>query len=378
MNMRDFFRLRLNFLMTLFFLFLTLTCPPALAQQPQLSLLDIFTVLRSKKASLPEKNQLLTEGVRQRGITFAINPDLEKELRNAGADDDLIEAIRQKSLVVKPSPTPVASPQSTPTPAPTPKLPDFSYYQNRANASFVMGEYDAAISDYTKAIELNSKEASIYFSRAMAFYNKQNFNRAIADFDKAIELDADESMAYYNRGNALEKIGNFEKALADYQKAVELDADNEPAKNALQRLKTALAKSNPFPSLAKEETKEKPSPTKGEVKEKPTPAKEANQVAEVVNPDEPVVIDSMKDLAVRLATPVYPLVERQRNTEGLVTVQITIDEEGKVISAKAISGPRGLRATSEDAARRSKFKPVLVNNKVVKATGFIVYNFKVS
>jgi TonB family protein len=349
------------------------------AQQQQLSLFDIFTVLRSKKASLPEKNQLLTEGVRQRGITFAINADIEKELRSAGADDNLIEAIRQKSPVVKPSPTPLPSPEPKPTPVATPKPPDFAYYQNRANASFVMGEYDAAINDYTKAIELNSKEASIYFSRGMAFYNKQSFNRAIADFDKAIELDADESMAYYNRGNALEKVGNFEKALGDYQKAVELDADNEPAKNALQRLKVALAKNNPsfspssFPIPSPAST-----PVKDEVKEKSDPTKEVKEIAQAVNPDEPVNVDSLKELAIRLVTPVYPLVERQRNIEGLVTVQITIDEEGKVISAKAISGPRGLRVASEEAARRSRFRSVLVNNKAVKATGFIVYNFKVS
>ena len=63
--------------------------------------------------------------------------------------------------------------------------------------------------------------------------------------------------------------------------------------------------------------------------------------------------------------PVYPAIERQRNTEGLVTVEITLNEEGKVTSAKATSGPKSLRQSAEDAVRRSKFKPVVVGDKVV-------------
>ena len=63
------------------------------------------------------------------------------------------------------------------------------------------------------------------------------------------------------------------------------------------------------------------------------------------------------------------------NIKGKVTVQVTLDEEGKVISAKATNGHSLLRAVSEEAVRNSKFKPALVGNRPVKATGFITYNF---
>ena len=76
--------------------------------------------------------------------------------------------------------------------------------------------------------------------------------------------------------------------------------------------------------------------------------------------------------------PVYPIAERQRNTEGLVTVEIILDEEGKVKSAKATSGPKALRQSAEDAVRKSKFKPVIVGDKAIKAAGFINFNFKIS
>ena len=46
------------------------------AQSPQLSLADLLIGLRSKKVSLPERNAILTEAVRQRGVTFAMTPEM--------------------------------------------------------------------------------------------------------------------------------------------------------------------------------------------------------------------------------------------------------------------------------------------------------------
>jgi len=368
-------RFRSLFFLAPFLLSLTFFSQSGMAQQSQLSLVDIITVLRSKKATPTEKNQLLTDGVRQRGITFALNADLEKELRTAGADESLMAAIREKSPVVKVSSTPQQT-KIEPAPVSTPKPPDFAFYQNRANANFVMGEYDAAIVDYNKAIELNSKEPTIYFSRALALFNNKSFTPAIADFDKVIELDPKDAMAYFKRGNALEKIGNFEKALTDYQKAADLDSDNEPAKAALQRLQAALPKPVPQNTTAAQNTAA--TQNKTVVPQNNEANKEPTKEAENANLNMPTNFGALNRFASRLAMPIYPPVERQRNTEGLVTVEVSLDEEGKVTAAKAITGPRGLRQAAEDAVRKSKFKPVMVENKAVKAAGFINFNFKVT
>jgi TonB family protein len=374
MNCLSFPRIGLNhlkfislFLLTPLVLSLTLFSNNVAAQQTQLSLVDIITVLRSKKVTQVEKNQLLTEGVKQRGITFALNADLEKELRTAGADEVLIAAIREKSPTVKVSATPQS--KLDPQPVSTPKPPDFAFYQNRANANFVMGEYESAITDYNKAIELNQKEPSIYFSRGLAHFNKQSYTTAIADFDKVIELDPKEAMAYFKRANALEKLGSFEKALSDYQKAVELDPENEPAKAALQKLQAVL----PKPS---------PTPTNTPTVQKKDPVPQTTTAATTTNGNsataEPANFGALNRFAARLVTPIYPTIERQRNTEGLVTVEVTLDETGRVVSAKAISGPRGLRQAAEDAVRKSKFNPVKVSENAVKANGFINFNFRLN
>lgn len=79
--------------------------------------------------------------------------------------------------------------------------------------------------------------------------------------------------------------------------------------------------------------------------------------------------------ALSLPRPSYPRDARAERAGGAVTVQVTIDEEGNVISANAASGHPLLREASERAARQAKFSPTLVEGKPVKVTGVIVYNF---
>jgi TonB family protein len=79
--------------------------------------------------------------------------------------------------------------------------------------------------------------------------------------------------------------------------------------------------------------------------------------------------------AVILPHPEYPLIARQAQASGTVTVQITIDEEGNVVSAKAVSGHPLLQSAAVDAARRAKFTPTLLEGEPVKVSGQVVYNF---
>ncbi len=351
----------LLFLMLLTLSLTLITVRQAAKAQVQLSLADILIGLRSKKVTLAERNTLLTDAVKSRGITFSLTPEIEKELVGTGASPELIEVIRQKSPkilpVSTPTPTltPIPTPAPTPIPTPTPFVPNSAFYQKRASAHLVNKEYDLAVAEYGKAIELDSNDAGNHINRGLAFFNQKNYDLAIADYDKAVELNPGESMMYFNRGDLHEKMGNLQKAAADYRKAVELDTTNEPAKTNLRRLETIQAKT-PAKILNKELT---------------APPKTSAD-PQFVN------VGALNNLAVKLAMPVYTSFDRQRNLQGLITVQVTLDETGKVISAKASAGPPALRLSSEEAARNSKFKPAIVKNQAVKATGFINYNFKAS
>jgi protein TonB len=80
-------------------------------------------------------------------------------------------------------------------------------------------------------------------------------------------------------------------------------------------------------------------------------------------------------IATNLVKPTYPLAAKAVKAEGAVNVQVTIDEQGNVVSANAVTGHPLLRQVSENAARSSKFKPTLLSNQPVKVTGVIVYKF---
>ncbi|MEO6052158.1 MAG: hypothetical protein ABIP78_12625 [Pyrinomonadaceae bacterium] len=51
-----------------------------------MSLADILIALRSKKATLPDRNKILTDAVQTKGTTFSMTPEIEKELAGTGAD----------------------------------------------------------------------------------------------------------------------------------------------------------------------------------------------------------------------------------------------------------------------------------------------------
>lgn len=79
--------------------------------------------------------------------------------------------------------------------------------------------------------------------------------------------------------------------------------------------------------------------------------------------------------ASRLVQPTYPPAAKAVKASGTVNVQVTIDENGNVISASATSGHPLLRAAAVSAARSSKFTPTKLSGQPVKVTGVIVYNF---
>ncbi len=85
--------------------------------------------------------------------------------------------------------------------------------------------YDLAIKDYNKSIELNPNSSETYRNRGHPFFYKKDYAAAIENFSKAIELESNFSEAYYCRGVTYERIGNFEKANADFKKAKEFKND---------------------------------------------------------------------------------------------------------------------------------------------------------
>lgn len=99
---------------------------------------------------------------------------------------------------------------------------------------------------------------------------------------------------------------------------------------------------------------------------------------ETSKPPAPKVVRNIgvvNSMAIDLPKPVYTAIAKAAHASGTVTVQVVIDETGKVISARALSGHPLLQRESVQAAYRARFTPTLLSKQSVKVSGVITYNF---
>ena len=96
-------------------------------------------------------------------------------------------------------------------------------YNNRGNVKVKLEDYEGAKSDYTKAIRINPRYADAYYNRATTKgRDLRDYYGAISDFNKAIEINPRDVSAYANRGLAKMFIGDMKGACSDWRKASSL------------------------------------------------------------------------------------------------------------------------------------------------------------
>ncbi|MGP8200759.1 MAG: tetratricopeptide repeat protein [Limisphaerales bacterium] len=106
--------------------------------------------------------------------------------------------------------------------------------------AWTLGFSDEAITEFTKALEINPKYAEACLYRGIARAAKGELNDALADFDKAIEIQPDLPQAYSGRAYARQTKGDLEGALADYTKTIELKPDWAEAHGGRGSIKQAM------------------------------------------------------------------------------------------------------------------------------------------
>ena len=99
-------------------------------------------------------------------------------------------------------------------------------HHNRGVELAEQGRWEEAIVEFDMAIELDGDPLS-YMARAITYGALDDFDRALADLDKAIDLDSGWGEAYRERGAAYALTGDTEQALADLQMALSLVNDDQ-------------------------------------------------------------------------------------------------------------------------------------------------------
>lgn len=180
-------------------------------QNTPFTLAQILTGLQTQgktpeTRTLAARNKFIAARARQRGVAFELTTEREHDLRAAGASDELINVIREISEIK----------------FKRKREAEAEEFYNSGVKHAEKGEFDKAIEQFNKAIELNPNSAGLYNNRGVSYFRKQNFDQAIRDYNKAIELNPNHFLAYYLRGLVYQIKGNYTQAIKDFTKAIEL------------------------------------------------------------------------------------------------------------------------------------------------------------
>lgn len=140
-------------------------------------------------------------------------------------------------------------------------------------------------------------------------------------------------------------------------------AANKPAEPA----KTPAPQPDPAPPTPARDEKAPAGRQAAAEASKPDGGGEASKV--------PLSAGVLNGKALRLPVPSYPAAARNSGAQGRVVIEVTIDEHGKVIEARAVSGHTFLQPAALQAARQARFTPALLSGQPIKYKGTINYVF---
>jgi len=190
---------------------------------------------------------LLIEG--GQNLNFAIPVKYVNDLLDKQGSTKELTPLHTKTPA--PAPAPILVPEEPPIPALAPAPPpidyvkeieeytiaialspkDASLYNQRGNLYCIQGNYNEAIKDLTKAISLDTDNGQYYYDRYKTYFYRGQYESAIKDISKAILLrDKTESLKEYPelysvRGRVYLKRGQFDNAFKDYSAAIKIDPE---------------------------------------------------------------------------------------------------------------------------------------------------------
>ena len=112
-------------------------------------------------------------------------------------------------------------------------------FNDRGVAKYDCGRYDAAMEDYSQALQLNPDHAEAHNNMGWVFHIREDYETAIAEFDQALKLQPELATAYHGRGESKAALGRNADALKDMTQAIRRlpqDADLYVSRGKLHKM----------------------------------------------------------------------------------------------------------------------------------------------
>lgn len=113
---------------------------------------------------------------------------------------------------------------------------DAATVKQRGVAAFKAKDYQKAIDEFAKAIELSPEDHTLYGNTSACYYNLNKFEDALKSAEKCIEINPNWSKGYQRKGMALASLNKKDEAKEVYNKGLEVDPNNAQIKEALENL----------------------------------------------------------------------------------------------------------------------------------------------
>jgi Ca-activated chloride channel family protein len=202
------------------------------------------------------------------------------------------------------------------------------------------------------------------------------------------ELSRSDSLSSIASNSATQKPTLSESIPARARRVGPSETNDEPDTSASVRPATVPEEPVVRREKAAAKASEPPPPPPKPATDSPPPASSSSQPVSnsspvVSNPPPPAAATAAKPVsggvlngkAINLPKPLYPPGAKRLRASGVVTVEVLLDEDGKVVSARAIEGNTMLREAAVYAARQARFSPTILSGHPVKVSGVITYKF---
>ncbi|OQB00229.1 MAG: GTP pyrophosphokinase YwaC [Spirochaetes bacterium ADurb.Bin218] len=112
--------------------------------------------------------------------------------------------------------------------------PNHYIYNHRGLVYFTLSEYEKAIEDFSKAIEMEPRDTRVYTNRGLAYRMLKRYDESLRDFNKSLELNPLWPDTFYGRALTYYDLGDIQHALDDCDKAISIKPDFKQAQRFKQ------------------------------------------------------------------------------------------------------------------------------------------------